>query len=60
VPTVRVTDIAYVRVRLPDLDRAEQFFKDFGVSRSSRTPATLYMRGTGVARHVHVAELGEP
>lgn len=59
-PVVKVTDIAYVRVRLPDLDRAEQFFSDFGLSRSDRTPTTLYMRGTGVDHHVHVAELGEP
>ncbi len=59
-PVVKVTDIAYVRVRLPDLDRAEQFFSDFGLVRSERTPTALYLRGTGVDHHVHVAELGEP
>lgn len=59
-PVVKVTDIAYVRVRLPDLDRAEQFLSDFGLSRSERTSTALYMRGTGVDHHVHVAELGEP
>jgi catechol-2,3-dioxygenase len=60
VPIIKVTDIAYVRVRVPDLDKAEKFFIDFGLSRSERTPSVLYMRGTGVAHHVHVAELGEP
>jgi catechol-2,3-dioxygenase len=60
VPITKVTDIAYVRVRVPDLDRAEEFFNDFGLSRSVRTPQALYMRGTGSAHHVHVAELGEP
>lgn len=59
-PIVKVTDIAYVRVRLPDLDRAEQFFSDFDLVRSERTPTALYLRGTGVDHHVHVAELGAP
>jgi catechol-2,3-dioxygenase len=60
VPVIKITDIAYVRVQLPDLDRAEQFFSDFGMLRSARTPTALYMRGTGVSHHVHVAELGDP
>lgn len=59
-PTIKVTDIAYVRVRVPDLDRAEQFFSDFGLTRSARTPTALYLRGTGTAHHVHVVELGAP
>ena len=58
-PVIKVTDLAYVRVRLPDLDRAEQFFNDFGLVRADRTANALYMRGTGTAHHVHVAELGE-
>lgn len=56
---IKITDIAYVRVRVPDLDLAEQFFKDFGLLVSARTPTALYMRGSGTAHHVHVAELGE-
>jgi len=59
-PIIKVTDMAYVRVRVPDLDLAEKFLSDFGLMRSERTPTTLYMRGTGSAHHVHVAELGNP
>jgi catechol 2,3-dioxygenase-like lactoylglutathione lyase family enzyme len=59
-PVIKVTDIAYVRVRVPDLDRAEQFFADFGLTRVDRTSHALYMRGTGTDHHVYVAELGEP
>ncbi len=59
-PLIKVSDIAYVRVRVPDLDRAQQFFVDFGMQCSARTPSALYMRGTGPAHHFHVAELGEP
>jgi catechol 2,3-dioxygenase-like lactoylglutathione lyase family enzyme len=57
---IKITDIAYVRVRVPNLDLAEQFFADFGLLVSARTPSALYLRGTGTAHHVHVAQLGEP
>jgi catechol-2,3-dioxygenase len=57
---IKITDIAYVRVRAPDLDLAEQFFTDFGLMVSARTSTALFMRGTGTAHHIHVTELGEP
>jgi catechol 2,3-dioxygenase-like lactoylglutathione lyase family enzyme len=57
---IKVTDIAFGRMRAPDLDRAEQFLVDFGMVRSDRTPTALYMRGTDPAHHLYVAELGEP
>ncbi len=57
---IKIADIAYVRARVPDLELAEQFFTDFGLKVSARTPTALYMRGSGAARYVHVAELGEP
>lgn len=57
---VRVTDLAYLRVRLPDLDAAERFMLDFGLLRVQRTPDALYMRASGPAHHVHIVERGEP
>jgi len=60
VPTIKAADLAYVRVRVPDLDRAERFFTDFGLQRAERTGNALYMRGSGSPHHVHVAELGDP
>lgn len=59
-PVVRVHDVLYPRLRAPDLDRMERFLRDFGLARAARTDRTLYMRGAGAARHVHVTELGEP
>jgi catechol-2,3-dioxygenase len=59
-PHIKIIDIAYVRVRVADLDRAQQFLVDFGMVSSARTPTALYMRGTGKAHHIHVVELGEP
>lgn len=58
-PTIKVCDLAYVRVRVPDLDRAEQFLVDFGLVRAHRTDGALYMRASGPSHHVHVTERGE-
>jgi len=57
---VKVSDIAYIRLRSPDLDLQERFLLDFGMQRSARTATALYMRGTDPAHHIHITELGEP
>jgi catechol 2,3-dioxygenase-like lactoylglutathione lyase family enzyme len=57
-PVVKVPDIAYVRLRVPDLDVMETYLSDFGMQTSARTASALYMRGTGSAHHVHVSEKG--
>ncbi len=60
VPVVKVQDIAYGRLRAPDLDAMEEFLTDFGMTRVERTRKALYMRGTGPAHHIHVTEKGPP
>jgi catechol 2,3-dioxygenase-like lactoylglutathione lyase family enzyme len=57
---IKVTDVAYVRFRAPDLDRMEAFLTDFGLVRAARTAGALYMRGTDGHHHLHVTEVGEP
>ena len=57
---IKVTDLAYVRLRAPDLDQAETFLTDFGMVCAARTPTALYMRGTDPQHHIHITELGEP
>lgn len=57
-PVIKVEDIAYVRLRAPDLDQAETFLTDFGLTRSARTDTALYMRGTDPDHHAHITELG--
>ena len=59
-PHIKVTDIAYGRLRAPDLDVMEEFLTRFGMARAERTPTALYMRGTDPAHHIHVTEKGEP
>ncbi|MFK7919696.1 MAG: VOC family protein [Ilumatobacter sp.] len=56
---IKVTDVAFVRFRAPDLDLMEQFLTDFGLHRSERTETALYMRGAGDEGFVHVTELGD-
>src|SRR5262245_48656155 len=57
---IKATDIAYGRLRSPDLDVAEEFLTRFGMVRADRTPTALYMRGTDPAHHIHVTEKGAP
>src|SRR5215471_18210782 len=59
-PLIKVIDLAYGRLRAPDLDQAEEFLTHFGMVRADRTPNALYMRGTDPAHHIHVTEKGEP
>src|SRR6266404_32813 len=57
---IKVKDLAYGRLRSPDLDAAEEFLTHFGMIRAARTPTALYMRGTDPSHHLHVTEKGDP
>jgi len=57
---IKATDMAWGRLRSPDLDRQEEFLTRFGLVRVARTPTALYMRGTDPFHHIHVTEKGDP
>jgi len=57
---IKVTDIAYGRLRAPDLDMMEEFLTHFGMLKAERTNKALYMRGTDSPHHIHVTEKGDP
>ena len=57
---IKVRDLAYGRLRSPDLDAQEEFLTAFGMVRAARTPTALYMRGTDPTHHIHVTEKGDP
>jgi catechol 2,3-dioxygenase-like lactoylglutathione lyase family enzyme len=57
---IKILDIAYPRLRAPDLDAMEVFLTEFGLVKAARTANALYMRGTGPAHHLHITERGEP
>src|SRR5438552_14527425 len=57
---IKATDLAYGRLRSPDLDVAEEFLTNFGMARAARTNTALYMRGTDAPHHIHVTGKGDP
>ena len=57
---VKVKELAYGRLRAPNLDVMEEFLVHFGMTRSARTNDALYMRGTDPAHHIHITEKGDP
>ena len=59
-PVIKVTDIAWGRLRSPDLDAQEEFLTRFGLVTTERTKDALYMRGTDPTHHIHVTEKGDP
>jgi catechol 2,3-dioxygenase-like lactoylglutathione lyase family enzyme len=59
-PVIKVTDMAYGKLRSPDLDAQEEFLTHFGMVRADRTQHALYMRGTDPTHHIHVTEKGDP
>lgn len=59
-PVIKVRDLAFGRLRSPDLDQQEEFLTAFGMVRAARRPTALYMRGTDPTHHIHVTEKGDP
>src|ERR1700761_3408698 len=59
-PVIKAADLAYGRLRSPDLDKQEEFLTAFGMVRAERTPTALYMRGPAPPHPLHATELGEP
>ena len=59
-PIIKVTDIAWGRIRSPDLDVQEEFLNNFGLVTVERTADALYSRGTDPDHHIHITEKGDP
>jgi len=56
---IKVRDLAYGRLRSPDLDAAEEFLTHFGMIRAARTPTAPYMLRHEPAHHLNVTEKGD-
>ena len=54
-----ISDIAFVRYAVPDLDRMEQFLRDFGLHTVRKDATALYSRACGDAPFCHVAHKAE-
>ena len=57
---IKVTDIAYVRLRSPDLDLQAEFLENFGLAPSAKSSKAIYYRATDPVHHVHITEKGDP
>ena len=57
---IKARDIAYARLRSPDLDLMEEFLINFGLVKVERTNNALYFRGTDPSARLHVTEKGDP
>ena len=56
---IKVDDVAFPTLQVPDLEKQEEFLSDFGMVRVERTDDTLYMAGHGPQPFIHVSKLGE-
>ena len=57
---IKVTDIAYTRLRAPDLDLMQEFLDNFGLVQSAKSNKAIYNRATDPVHHIHIVEKGEP
>ena len=57
---IKVTDVAFVRFRVPDLEKMGTFLYDFGFVEAARESEVIYSRGTDADPYLHVAARGEP
>lgn len=55
---IKVSDLAYSRIQVPDLDTARQFLEDFGLVLVARDDRRLFFRGTDPVAYCYVAEQG--
>ena len=56
---IKVTDIAYARLRAPDLDLQSEFLENFGLVQSAKTNNAIYYRATDPVHHIHITEKGD-
>jgi catechol 2,3-dioxygenase-like lactoylglutathione lyase family enzyme len=55
---IRVTDVAFVRFRAPELERMERFLEDFGLQTAERRDDALYARGSDPEPWIHHTAAG--
>ena len=58
-PIIKVDDVAYPTLQVPDLGVQEKFLIDFGMKRVALENETLYMHGESSHRYIHVSKKGD-
>src|SRR5271169_652934 len=57
-PVVKANALLFAQFERPDLKRAEDYLRDFGLRPVARTEKRLFMRGTGPHPHIYRVTLG--
>ena len=57
--TIKASELSYCRVQAPNLDIAEKFLVDFGLSVVERRPGRVYLRGSDAQPYCYIVEEGE-
>ncbi len=57
-PAVKADELLFVHFENPDLDRAQRFLTDFGLTVALRTGTDLFMRGAGSRPYIYRVSLG--
>lgn len=57
-PLIRISSLAYLIVRRPDIEKAAQFFVNFGLVIDERSKGKIYLRGRSCESHIIILEKG--
>jgi catechol 2,3-dioxygenase-like lactoylglutathione lyase family enzyme len=57
-PVLKADRFAYVRVQVPDLEKAREFYSDFGLIEQELAAGCLYLRGHGAEAPLLIVETG--
>jgi hypothetical protein len=57
-PAVKANTLLFAQFERPDLSRAEDYLRDFGLVPVARTEKQLFMRGTGSHPYIYRVTLG--
>ena len=57
-PVVKANALLFAQFERPDLKRAEDYLRDFGLVPVARTEKQLFMRGTGPHPYIYRVTLG--
>ena len=56
---IKVRDVAYPIIQVPELGAQEEFLQDFGMKTAFKDDIFLFMHGAGKEQYLHVSKKGE-
>ena len=56
---IKVRDVAYPIIQVPELEAQEEFLQDFGMKTAFKDDIFLFMHGAGKEQYLHISRKGE-